>query len=58
MGSNEYQPKRTCAYCERDATHKTKGYVRVTYLCKLHALIVEADGFVVEEIKEKIEGIK
>ena len=52
MDSNEYEPKRTCAYCERDATHKTKGYVMTTYLCKLHASMVEADGFAVEEIKE------
>ena len=58
MGSNEYKPKRTCAYCERDATHKTKGYVMTTYLCKLHASMAEGDGFAIEEIKEEIERSK
>ncbi len=55
MGSNKYELKRTCAYCERDATHKTKGYVMTTYLCKPHASMAEGDGFVVEKIKEEIK---
>lgn len=55
MGSDEYEPKRTCVYCERDATHRTKEYVRNTYLCEQHARGAIADGFAVEEIKEEIK---
>lgn len=58
MGNDEYEPKRRCAYCFQDATHKTKGCLRVSYLCKLHASAVEKDGFAVEEIKNEIEEIK
>lgn len=58
MEDTENEPKRTCAYCFEDATHKTKGCLRVSYLCKLHALVVEHDGFAVEEIKKEIEGDK
>ena len=57
MGSDEYEPEKMCAYCFRDATHKTKGYVRATYLCKIHASTVEKDGFVVEEIKKELDLI-
>lgn len=56
MDNDEYKPKRTCAYCFREATHKTKGYLRPTYLCKIHASVVEGDGFAVEEIKKEIKG--
>ena len=58
MEDTENEPKRICAYCFRDATHKTTGCLSVSYLCKLHASMVEGDGFTVEEIKKEIEGDK